>query len=462
MSDMIESTGKGKRSIGCFIIAVVFTFMLSGMSPVFCQDLKGVDRTGNIYTLSDLYRIGLKQSETVAISEQDLYISEKDKERALAVLIPGVSTGADYTRFDEEEETEGIISQPGWTSSWNIKARQSFTLNGKEFIALGMAEDQIQKSEYNLAATKEAYLFGIASAYYDVLKGISSVDIEKSNVKRLKTHYDAVVTRLELEDVPKTALYRAEAELSQARTGLIRAKNALRVNKIRLAQISGIERDFQIREPGKWDETFIEANVDGLKKTALENRAELDALKMEKRLAKDQVRITKGAFWPTVSTEIGYIRDSGPGDYYDQDTLYLALMLSVDLYDGGLRGAEVEQALARRRKSELSERNKTEEILVDVENVYLEIVTYQSVLESQKQQLEYARENFSAVTHQFRYGLANSVDVMDANNLLVTSQKELKESRYNFTLAKLKLQRVTGTFLETITRNHLRTSAYPE
>ena len=45
---------------------------------------------------------------------------------------------------------------------------------------------------------------------------------------------------------------------------------------------------------------------------------------------------------------------------------------------------------------------------------------------------------------------ANSVDVVDANTLLVTSETELSEAIYNGQLAGLNVERAKGTFLKTI------------
>jgi len=56
------------------------------------------------------------------------------------------------------------------------------------------------------------------------------------------------------------------------------------------------------------------------------------------------------------------------------------------------------------------------------------------------------------VEKQFQYGLASSLDVLDANTLLVTSELDLFRSQYDYQFALLQLQRATGSLLETVTR----------
>ena len=45
---------------------------------------------------------------------------------------------------------------------------------------------------------------------------------------------------------------------------------------------------------------------------------------------------------------------------------------------------------------------------------------------------------------QFRYGMADSVDMMDANTLLVTTERKLSEADYSLTHSILKIIRTQG------------------
>jgi outer membrane protein TolC len=49
------------------------------------------------YSLEDLYRIGLEQAEKIKVSEEDLYIAERGKDKALALLLPKLSAFGNYT-----------------------------------------------------------------------------------------------------------------------------------------------------------------------------------------------------------------------------------------------------------------------------------------------------------------------------------------------------------------------------
>jgi len=414
---------------------------------------------GDTYSLFDLYKIALDNSENIKISEENLYISERNKEKAISVLFPRFSTFGNYTRYKEEEIYEGAVAQPESSNSWGFKLSQSFTLNGKELIAFRIAEDSIEKNKYELYAVKEEYLFTVASAYYDVLKSMKTKEIAESNMERLEKHRYAVSIRLKLEEVTKTALYRADAELSKSKADVIGAKNMLRLAKAALARIVGlpdlyeirgpeIPTSYQILSPLQDDKDKLEA----FKKEALENRAELSSLRIAEKMADDMVKISKGSYFPVMSIEgtySDYEQDSSQGTT-GYDSLSIGLNLTFTIYDGGLRNAEIKESLAQKRQARLAIDNISKQIAVEIEQAYLELLTHQSILKSLEDQLEFARENYNAVSKQFKNGLADSLDVMDANTLLVTSQKQLSESQYDFQLAQLKLDRAKGTFLKQI------------
>ncbi len=162
------------------------------------------------------------------------------------------------------------------------------------------------------------------------------------------------------------------------------------------------------------------------------------------------VKISKGSYFPVMTIEGNYSdyeQDSSQGTNGD-DALSIALNLTFTIYDGGLRNAELKEVLAQKRQARLAIEDLSKQIAIEIEQAYLELLTNQSILKSLEDQLEFARENYNAVSKQFKNGLADSLDVMDANTLLVTSQKQLSESQYDFQLAQLKLERAKGTFLK--------------
>jgi outer membrane protein len=411
------------------------------------------------YTLGDLYRIALERSERIKISEQDLFIAEREKDKAMSVLLPKLSVFGDYTRYSEEKLSTtpdfSFALQPKTSASWGFRLDQSLSLGGREITAFQISQKGIESSRYNLYATREDYLLGVSVSFYDVLKTNKAVEIAKANVERLTKHRDAARTRLKVGEVTKTALLRAEAELSGAQSELIRGENNLSLAKAVLARKVGINEQYDIEESeveSKTASDYALRPLDSLKNEAYAERAELKSLELQKKIAEEQVRFARGAYWPTLSVEGVYLgMDQDPSSpFLNKESVYGVLRLNFPFFEGGLRRAEVREAEARKRQSELLYEDLKKTVNIDVENAYLDLRTQTGILKSLEDQLTFAGDNYNAVSKQFEFGLANSIDVMDANTLLVTSERQLTDARYNYQLSILKLKRATGTLFKTV------------
>jgi len=418
------------------------------------------------YSLDDLYKIALERSERVKISREDLYISERQKDRAKAVLMPTVTAFAGHTRYSRAILSDSAVFQPDYTNDWGVRLDQSVSLSGKELTAFRIAKEGIEKSIYDLDTIKEDYLLTVASSYYSLLKSRKAREIANANVERLTRHRNASEVRLKVGEVTKTVLLRAEAELAGAQSEFIKADNGLRLAKAVLARTAGIAGAIEIKEPltdkdlVTREQELIDlltgdcrlSTSDCLKQTAFSERAEIKTVTIQKQIAEDEVKYTKGSYWPDLSVEGVYLRQENTPSTASglNERMYGALKLNFPFFEGGLRVAEVGQAKAKARQADLGLTDLKHSVGVEVEDAYLNLMTMSAVIDKLQAESEYAADNYHSVTKQFQYGLADSIDVIDANTLLVTSERELANARYDYELAILTLKRATGTLLQTI------------
>lgn len=426
--------------------SIIIAFILSMLLP--CSNIFAADE----YSLEDLYKIALERSEKIKISEEDLYISERGRDKAASALLPKLSAFGSYTKYTEDKHSStGAIIQPDGSLSWGLRLDQSLSISGREITAFHISKKSIEKSKYELHVVKEVYIFNVASAYYDVLRAKKAVEIAKTNFNRLTKHRDAVAIRLKVGEVTKTDLLRAEAELSGAHAELVRAENNLKLKKAVLARIVGISGDYDVKETVDSREDVVDT-LDFLKQRAFAERAEMKAMELQKRIAEEQVGYSKGAYWPTLSIEGVYARkEEAPSSaFFNRESIYGGIRLNFPFFEGGLRRAEVAEAEAKKRQSELIYDDLKKTINIEVENAYLDFQTQKSILKSLEDQMTFASDNYISVSKQYQFGLANSIDVIDANTLLIASEKQLADANYSYQLSILRLKRVTGTLLKSV------------
>ena len=421
------------------------------------------------YTLDDLYSIALKNSERVMISEEDLAIARSGKDKAMSALLPKISSLGDYTRFKDRKisDTRSLV-QPDEASGWSLRLDQSMSMSGREITAYKAARDNIKKTDLDLFAVKESYILSVTNAYYDVLKVSRLVEIQRQNVSRLTKHRDAAGIRLKIGEVTKTALLRAEAELSGARSDLVKAENLLKFTKAVLKRVVGLSGEFDVvdtHKPGRQGLKDIseghkdpivgnctQLSVECLTQVAWETRAELKSSAIQKDIAASQVTYAKGSYWPTFAVEGAFEqrKETPETSGIIRDNAYGGVRVYFPLFEGGLRAAEVSEAESKKRQSDYAYSDLKKTVTVEVESSYLDFITQKGILKSLEDQWVFAADNYRAVEKQFEFGLAQSIDVMDANTLLVTAERQLIDALYQFQQAVVRLQRSTGTLLASI------------
>jgi len=415
-----------------FFIVVIITF-LSGQA--FSQ---------TSYSLFELAQMADKQSETIQIAQEDLYIAEQEKQRALSVIIPRVTTYASGTNYQNDNYTAPDSLTIG------IKLTQSFTLNGKELIALDVTKRSIEGKQYSMESIRSQYLYQITEAYYNILSTQRFYEIAQSDVKRLKAHRDAVQEKLNVGNVTKTDLFRSEAELSRSYTEEVIAKNRILKSNAALQNLVIIDDEFSLEKDESDKIDHYTCNLEEIKQSALKNRTEILEAKKNAEIAKKTIRFEKSDYWPSISLEAGYREtdskyDADGGNVeFDSEDAYISGELVFTLFDGGLRKAQIGQSMANYRKAKKALALIEKQILLESKISFFDFQTAKSTLMNLQDELKSAQENFNAVQMQFKYGMADSIDMMDANTLLVTSQRRISDAQYTYYLAVLKILYTKG------------------
>jgi outer membrane protein len=406
------------------------------------------------YTLSDLYQQSLKNSEKIKFAQENLYIAKVGKDKAWSLLIPKLTAFGTYNRYSEQKITiAGVLIQPNESGNWGVRMDESFSLSARELNALKFAGQNVTKSEYDLDATKSDFVLAVASAYYDTLKAKKSLEIAAANMERLTQYRDSVAKRVKVGDLTRTALLRAEGELSGARSDYLKATNALKLARAALIRITGIEDEFRLKETSIPSEE--EQALDTLRNTAFDKRPDLKSIDVQIYMAEEQVKYAKGAFWPYLSLFAIYTgMDQNPASgisstqTLNRESILAGVGLTFPFFEGGLRVAELNEAKSRQRQAKLAYDDFKKNVDVELQSAYLDLQTQRGTLKFLEDQLVFAEDNYNAVIRQFDNGLALSLDVMDANSLLLSSEKNVVEALYNYQLAYLRLKRTSGMLLK--------------
>jgi len=413
---------------------------------VFGFSAQGICETS--YTLKQLCRIANENAETIQIARDQTYIAEQEKERALSVLIPSATLYGSYLNYKNDDYYTPDVNTFGG------KLTQSFTLNGRELIAYDVSKKGIEKANFSEQAIRSDYIFQVAQAYIQAVNLKRLVAVADAEVERLNTYRDSVNEKLTVGSVTKTALFRAQAELSKAKTNQIVAVNNVQNAKAGIVRLTGIEDKFSIASVDIKNIENFSVTLEEIKSHALENRYEIKEASKDVDIAGRTIAYEKGEYWPRIELEGGYReKDStyagtGTQGGYDTEEAYIQAQLVFTLYDGGLRRAQVRQAQARQRQATQSLADEKKAVILEANQSFLEFNTAKSTLTNLADEVKFAEENYDAVQMQFKYGMVDSIDIMDANTLLVDAQRRISNARSSFYLSILKIIYTQGNILD--------------
>jgi outer membrane protein len=401
-------------------------------------------------TLSEAYALALKHHERAGIAALAVEQSELSVDKAYAGALPTVTADARYTRYSESETAEGgtVLLQPDDYGQFELKVSQTLFQGGKVLSAIRSARKFRAGVETSRDAASEDILINTARAYFSALTAEKELGIKRAALKRAEEHGRVSEARLRAGTATKTVVLRADAEVARMSAEVTDAelslKNALEV----VRRFTGVEGDIIVAEPEP--EALAVAPVSELVAVALEKRRDYIVRKIDEELAEEGVRYAWGGFLPTIAIDGVYTyRDQTPDSgYFLNDSFRADLTLSYPLFEGGLRRAELGEARTRVREAELRRIGLRRDIELEVRTAHNAVETLKSVIESQRKEADFAAQNYDMVFKQFTHGLADSVDVVDADSALVSAQEGLSEAVLRHQLSMLELKKSMGALLD--------------
>jgi outer membrane protein len=401
-----------------------------------------------MYTLADAYHAALGTNESVKIAEEGVSQSDSRLDQAWSYVYPHLVGQAAYTKYNETLPPGGdsFIFQPKEQFQASLILTQPLYTGGRTLAGLRTAEKMQEASKSGLSVAKQEILLKVAEAYYGVLEARKSIETSRGSLERMERHKRVTEREASTRKTKSntSALLRANTLVSQARINLVRAENGLRVSREKLTLLTKLPLDALLAEPPAQDQPAD--GLDRLKEAALIYRDDYAGAKLNQSIAAEYVMIVKGGHYPQLYAEAGVTyTDSRPATLLDATTYYGGLRLQIPFFEGGLMKAEVSDARSKQRQAELSTDALRQSIESEVHEAYVNLQTVTSVLETAKLQMGYARDNFAAVEGMFGEGLVASLSLIDAEQALSSSERELANATYDQQVAILRLRKSIGT-----------------
>lgn len=398
-------------------------------------------------TLSESYWLAIESHEAVNIAREVLVQAESGVDKAVSQMLPKLTAEGGYTVYSEQKKSGGLVIQPDDASKVDVRLSQPVYTGGREWAARRQARLMSEKSSVGLDYAKENVIRAVGRAYYGALKAEKEVDIKEAALKRAHERSRVAAARFRVGEVTKTAVLRADALVAGAEAELIKAGGDRKNSADVLKRLTNVNDDIKLAEPPVKQD--LSNDVTEILKLAYTYRLDYRQGSLDERAATEGVSYAKGHFLPSLRIEGLYSwREQDPKTtFYQKESVSGSVILSVPIFEGGLRYAELSEAKSKLRESELRRLLLKHDIELQVRAAFNGIEAVKAAIESYRKQLSLAEEDYNMVFEQFKFGLATTVDVIDADATLISAQRSLMNSTYDLAAARLELRAAAGVLL---------------
>ena len=401
-------------------------------------------------TLEEFFSAAIDYSPRLRIAEENLNVVSARKRMATGNLLPQLNAATSVT----ENRRTSIDPFFGFENLRTFEGERSFvrlsqTLFNWQAFSMrkqaSLTEDQAESEYYYELAF---LLTDVAERYFNVLQAQDALESIAAELEAVANQLAQVESMYELQLAQITDLYQAQANLVSVQAQQLQLESELALAQEALRSISGLEpgRLYTLRDEVEVPD--IEGSAQYWVRLAQENNQQIRALQYAERVADERISERMGAYFPQVSllalrqqTNVGY--DNVPID--QADITYLGLDVTIPIYSGGTRTAQVREARSQHRIAEHDLRRVELETREIVRSAYLQAVAGDTLIEAAESLVESTELSSTAMQQGLELGTVTIVDVFIAVRDQFRAERDLQRARYDQIKAMLVLQREAGT-----------------
>ncbi len=316
---------------------------------------------------------------------------------------------------------------------------------------------RFQESRAGISAAKsdadnssEQVAAQVARAYLAGIKADADVETARANV----TLSEAVLTQAENQKKAGTGtgieVTRAKVQLSNDRQHLLVSENDRRRAYLQLLRAMGAQLDTEVVLTDKLGYIPIDAmTLEAAKAEALKERPDYRAQQDRETTARLEASATKMERLPSLAA-FGDYGTLGTALNNSVPTRTYGFSVRVPLFDGGRRDARRAEAASQYRAEKVKTNDMKEQIELDVRLAIDGLHSADDEVKVAREGLELAENELAQARRRYSAGVANSLEVTDAQTRLERARDNQTAALYNYNAARIDLTEALGTIRKTI------------
>ena len=405
--------------------------------------------------LLGVYRDALTSDPVFQAARAQYQASVERLPQARAGYLPFVTGSAGtYRNFNERDGAEDIDYS---TRGFNVTLSQPL-FRMQNWIAISQAQKQVVQAEAALTTAGQDLILRVAQAYFDVLQAQDNVALSEAQKRAISEQLAQAKRNFEVGTATIVDTLEAQARYDQAVATEVLDANDLEVKKRALQQLIGKFPDalkplgdrLELPRP-KPD------SIDEWVKSASESSLAVLVAKAAYEIAVKEVDRAQAGHYPTVDLSASYNYNRSPastlgefatGAAVASKNAQVGLVLSVPLFAGGATQSRVREALALRDRAQQDLENTERTVAQSVRQNFLAVTNGIALVRALEQALASTQSQLDSSILGRDVGVRTSVDVLNAQQQVFQTRRDLQRARYAFILNSFRLRSAAGTLTE--------------
>ena len=293
----------------------------------------------------------------------------------------------------------------------------------------------------------------VAQAYFDVLIAQDSVQLVAAQKAAISEQLEQARRNFEVGSATITDTLEAQARHDLTGAQEIAAQNNLEIKRSALQQLInavpqdlrplGKEFKLEAPQPADMEQWVANAQLSSLQLAIAQAGAEI---------AGKEVARNRGGHYPTVDLVANYSKNAATGGSFgvgsDSTSKSLGVQLNMPLFQGGGVNSRWREAEANRERAKQELENTRRNVAQQTRQAYLGVVSGIAQVKALQQALASSVSVLEASKLGQEVGVRTNLDVLNAQQQLFSTRRDLYQAQYNFLVSQLRLKAAVGVLGE--------------
>ncbi len=407
--------------------------------------------------LLDTFHAAQAQDPVFAAARATYRAGQEKLPQGRSLLLPSVNLSANSTFNDVTVRYLGFTPFPPGTFRYNSHGYGATLVQPlfrqQNWVAYTEADLQVVQAEAQFKGAENDLILRVARAYFDVLIAQDTVDLAAAQKAAISEQLEQAKRNFEVGTATITDTHEAQSRYDLTSAQEIAAQSNLEIKKRTLQQLTNampenlrpLGEQFKLEQPQPADmEKWVEE--------AQQHNLQLVVAKAGSEIADKEVARNRGGHYPTVDLVASYQQNYANGSTFgvgtDMRTTAVGVQLNMPLFQGGAVQSRWREAEANRDRAKDDLESAHRNVALQTRQAYLGVVNGMAQVAALQQALKSSESLLASSKLGQEVGVRTNIDVLNAQQQLYSTRRDLYQAEYNYLLAQLQLKAAVGILTE--------------